>query len=78
LLLQSGVASRADTLWTLAGFLSYGVEVGAVFLMFSAYLLLRTGKWRSLPKAQVLFFTLALRELEWVDFDVFTVPAASR
>jgi hypothetical protein len=60
LLLQSGVASRADTLWTLAGFLFYGVEVGAVFLMFSAYLLLRTGQWRSLPKTQVLFFTFWL------------------
>ncbi len=60
LLWQSTTASRADTFWTLAGFLSYGVEVGAVFLIFACYLLFRTGKWRNLQKDVWLFFVLWL------------------
>ena len=57
---QATVASRIDTFWTVAGFLSYGVEVGAVFLLVGAYLLLRTGKWRSLSRDRAWFFTLWL------------------
>ena len=57
---QTTTSSPADTFWTLMGFLSYGVELGALFLLVSAYLLLRTGTWRDMAGGKICFFLLWL------------------
>jgi dolichyl-phosphate-mannose-protein mannosyltransferase len=49
-------ATRLDTLLTLAGVLSYGVGLGAIFLSFPAYVLVRKRDWRALPIEKILFF----------------------
>jgi len=53
---HSELSSPFDTLFTLLGFLSYGVGVGTIFLMFSAYALFRTGQWRELAGNKLIFF----------------------
>jgi hypothetical protein len=57
---QSNISSPADTFWTLMGFLSYGVELGSIFLILSAYLLVRTGAWRDIALDKICFFLLWL------------------
>lgn len=57
---QSNISSPADTFWTLMGFLSYGVELGSVFLLLGAYSLVRTGAWRDLAWDKTCFFLLWL------------------
>jgi hypothetical protein len=51
-----GQSSRFDSLLTLVGFLSYGIGVGTIFLLFSGYAVIRTGEWRTLPGNKLLFF----------------------
>jgi Dolichyl-phosphate-mannose-protein mannosyltransferase len=53
---HSQVASPFDTLLTLLGFLSYGVGIGTIFLLFSVYAIFRTGEWRRLAGNKLLFF----------------------
>jgi hypothetical protein len=57
---NSELSSRFDTLLTLLGFLSYGIGVGTIFLLFSAYALIRTGEWRTVAGNKLLFFALWL------------------
>jgi len=53
---HSELSSPFDTLLTLLGFLSYGLGIGTIFLLFSAYALFRTGEWRELAGTKLLFF----------------------
>lgn len=53
---HSQVTSPFDIFFTLLGFLSYGLGIGTIFLLFSAYTLLRTGEWRTLSGNKLLFF----------------------
>jgi len=55
---NAGIVYRKDIILTILGFISYGVGIGAVFILFAFYASVRTGSWRQIEKEKFVFFTL--------------------
>jgi hypothetical protein len=66
-------ATRIDTFLTLAGVLSYGAGLGAIFLMFAGYTLIRKREWRALPGKKSTFFVVWLAPAV-LFFTIFFIP----
>jgi hypothetical protein len=79
-------ATRIDTLLTLAGVLSYGIGLGAIFLIFAGYIVLRKRQWSVLQRERVhllliwlapalLFFTVVFIPPYKYSYGLVLLPA---
>jgi len=57
---NAGLESRIVVALTLVGSMAYGIGIGAVFILFSVYALIRSGSWRRISRNKALFFGLWL------------------